>query len=166
MSQVRIHSARLDLLPMPAAAAAALADDRAAATRLIGATLPDAWPQADLLDVLPMQAAALPQAERFGIWLIVERQTNTVVGDVGFMGPPADGRVEVGFSVIPDRRRRGYATEAARSIVDWALSQPEIREVVARSDAENAASARTLASAGFARSDERDGVVHWRRTLS
>ena len=93
---------------------------------------------------------------------MVERATNSVIGDVGFLGPPDDGTVEIGFSVIPDRRRRGYASEAARRLVAWALAQPEVREVVARSDADNVASARTLAAAGFTRVVERDGVIRWR----
>ncbi|MHB8649207.1 MAG: GNAT family N-acetyltransferase, partial [Gaiellaceae bacterium] len=67
-----------------------------------------------LLDVLPLQAAAAPSDECFGVWVMIERDTGTVVGDVGFIGPPDEsGIVEVGYSVIPDRRRRGYATEAA-----------------------------------------------------
>jgi [ribosomal protein S5]-alanine N-acetyltransferase len=130
---------------------------------MIGARLPDAWPQADLLDVLPMQAAATPEGERFGIWLMIERDTDTVVGDIGFLGPPDDGSVEIGFSVIPDRRRRGYASEAAGRLAAWALEQPEINEVVARSDADSEASARTLSAAGFIRVAELDGTIRWRR---
>jgi RimJ/RimL family protein N-acetyltransferase len=164
MSRPRTSSERLDLIPLPAAAAAALPAGRAEAAQSIGAILPDAWPLPDLLGVLPMQAAATPDQEAFGIWLIIERETNTVVGDIGFHGPPGDGRVEIGFSVIPDRRRRGYASEAARSIVEWAIGQPGIREVVARSDPANEASARTLTAAGFARVGERDGLIEWRLT--
>ena len=164
MRRMRIDGERLDLIPLPAAAAAALPDHRAEAARIIGASLPDAWPLADLLGVLPMQAAAAPHQERFGIWLVVERETNSVVGDIGFHGPPEDGRVEIGFSMIPDRRRRGYASEAARSIVNWAMDQPGVREVVARSDLDNVASARTLTAAGFARVGQRDGLIEWRRT--
>ena len=148
---------------MSAAAAAALPIDRAEAARLLGSHLPDEWPLPDLLDILPIQAAATPQTESFGVWLIVERTTNTVAGDIGFLGPPADGHVELGFSVLPDRRRRGYATEAARAMVGWALQQRNVSEVVARSDVENEASARTLTAAGFRRVDVRDGVVHWQR---
>ena len=164
VTPIRIASDRLELIPLPAAAAAVLPDARAEAARIIGSILPDPWPLPELLDVLPMQAATTPDRERFGIWLIVERETTTVVGDIGFHGPPDDGRMEIGFSVIPDRRRRGYAAEAAGAIVEWALRQPEVREVVARSDADNEASARTLARAGFARLAERDGQVEWRRT--
>ena len=166
MRPIRIRGARLELTPLPAAAAAALPDDRAAAAATIGSSLPAAWPQTDLLDVLPMQAAADSAAERFGIWLIIERDTNTVVGDVGFMGPPDGGLVEIGFSVIPDRRRRGYATEAARSLIDWAFGDPGIREITARSEPENEASARVLRAARFARIGESRGVIRWRRTRS
>jgi ribosomal-protein-alanine N-acetyltransferase len=161
MRLIRIGGPRLELTPLPAAAAGALLDDREKAAATIGSSLPAAWPQTDLLDVLPMQAAAEPAAERFGIWLIIERDTNTVVGDIGFMGPPDGGLVEIGFSVIPDRRRRGYATEAARCLIDWAFGEPGIREVSARSEAENEASARVLRAAGFARTGESHGVVRW-----
>ncbi|MBA2721246.1 MAG: GNAT family N-acetyltransferase [Chloroflexi bacterium] len=163
MDLLRIRGPRLDLTPLPATAAAALPDDRATASRVLVAALPDAWPQADLLDVLPMQAAAEPDDERFGIWLMIERETNTVVGDIGFLGPPDGGRVEMGFSVIPDRRRRGYATEAALALGDWVLGEPGIDELVARSEVANEASAKTLAGTGFFREDERGGVISWRR---
>ena len=162
MPTIRIGSERLDLMPMPAAVADALPEDRATAMRLLDATVPESWPQADLVDVLPMQAAASPDAERFGVWLIIERQTNTVVGDIGFMGPPEGGSVEIGFSVIPDRRRRGYATDAARAIVDWALREPSIRRVTARSDVDNEASSRVLRAVGFSRVGESDRVIRWR----
>ena len=146
---------------MAAAAAAALPHDRHSAARLIGATLPPSWPQRDLLDVLPMQAAAAEDAERLGVWLMIERDTNTVVGDVGFLGPPDDGLLEIGFSVIPDCRRRGYATEAARAMVAWALREPGVRGVVARCDADNEASIGVIQRVGFVRTDEVDGQIQW-----
>ena len=67
MSRPRIASERLDLIPLPAPAAAALPVGRAGAARIIGAILPDTWPLPDLLGVLPMQAAAKPDQEPFGI---------------------------------------------------------------------------------------------------
>ena len=117
----RLITERMELRPLPALAAAALPGDRQEAARILGATLPPEWPQPDLLDVLPLQAAASPEAECFGVWVMVERDSGSVVGDIGFIGPPDEaGSIEVGYSVIPDRRRRGYATEAAGAIVEWA----------------------------------------------
>jgi ribosomal-protein-alanine N-acetyltransferase len=133
-------------------AAAALLDDREEASRILGATLPVEWPQPDLLDVLPLQAAASAEAESFGVWLMIERESLSVVGDIGFLGPPDEaGSIEVGYSVIPNRRRRGYATESAAAIVEWALSQPNVQAVVAGYDRDNAPSIRTLERLGFHR---------------
>lgn len=154
---------RLELRPLPARAAAALPGDRAGAARSLGAPLAAEWPQPDLLAVLPRQAAASPQTERFGIWVMIERDSGTVVGDIGFHGPADEsGSIELGYSVIPARRRRGYATEAATGLIGWALSQPGIQLVVAGCEAENAASIGTLERVGFRRTGEAGGEIRWR----
>jgi RimJ/RimL family protein N-acetyltransferase len=156
-----LETDRLDLRPLPAPAAAALPDDRETAARIMGAAIPVSWPQADLLDVLPLQAVA-GDAERYGIWVMIERATNGVVGDIGFLGPPSDGVVEIGFSVVPERRRLGFASEATTAIVDWALHEPEVDAVVARCEVGNIASIGVLDAAGFVRTGEVNGVLHWR----
>ena len=163
MTDSPLHAERLDLLPLDPRAAAALPDDRALAARMVGARLAADWPAPDLLDVLPMQAAASPESARFGVWVIIERETNTVVGDIGFFGPPgADRTVEVGYSVVPDRRERGYATEAARTLLGWALVQPGISMVVAGCDPTNLPSIRTLERLGFARVEPVGDQLRWR----
>ena len=162
---MRVRTGRLELRPLPPPAAAALPEDRARAAELIAATLPADWPGVDLLDVLPMQAGASPETERFGVWLIVEQESSTVVGDIGFFGPPgADATVEIGYSVVSGRRRRGYASEAASAVVIWALAQPEVSAVVARCDAGNDGSVRTLERAGFARAGADGDRLLWRRS--
>lgn len=153
---------RLELRPLAAAAAGALLHDRLMAARLIGASIPSAWPQDDLLDVLPMQAAARPEDEQFGIWLIIERATNAIVGDIGFLGPPDHGIVELGFSILPDQRRRGFATDATRALVAWAFREPGVLGVIARSDIDNVTSMRVLEAVGFTRMGDSDGRILWR----
>jgi ribosomal-protein-alanine N-acetyltransferase len=153
----------MELRPLPASAAAALPEDREEASRILGATLPAAWPQRDLLDALPLQAAASPETEGFGVWVMIERKSGSVVGDIGFIGPPDDaGSIEVGYSVIPDQRRRGYATEAAGAIVEWVFSQPGVQVVVAGCDGDNVPSIRTLERVGFRRICEVNGQIRWR----
>ena len=55
------------------------------------------------------------------------------------------------FGYLLDRRYwgNGYATEAARAIVAWALSLPAVARVWATCDTENLASARVLEKAGL-----------------
>jgi ribosomal-protein-alanine N-acetyltransferase len=163
VTDTAVHTTRLELRPLPATAADALPDDREAAARLLGVTLSAEWPQADLLDVLPRQAAANPNEEPFGVWVIIERESATVIGDIGFTGPPgADRTVEIGYSVTPDRRGRGYATEAARALVDWAFGQPQVGVVVAGCDMENVTSVHILERIGFVRTEETNGQLRWR----
>jgi RimJ/RimL family protein N-acetyltransferase len=155
---------RLELRPLPTAAAAALPGDRDGAARLIGAKLSDEWPQPDVLAILPRHAELDEDSARFGVWAIIERVSGTVVGDIGFHGPPGGDRtVEIGYAIVPDRRRRGYATEAAGAMAGWALRQPEIDAVVAGCDADNQPSIRTLELAGFERTGEAEGQLRWRR---
>jgi len=161
--EVGIETARLRLVPLPQAAAAALPGDRAAAAAALHAALDPAWPQPDLYDVLPRHARAAPADLPWGAWAIVERATASVIGDAGFFGPPAgDGTVEVGYSIVPGRRRLGLATEAVGALVAWARAQPRVTRVVAGCDPGNLASIRTLERLGFARDGAAGGELRWR----
>ena len=164
MNPAGVEGRRLDLKPLPAAAAAALPGDRETAARIVDVTLPVDWPASELLDILPIQACAGPDDEAYGIWVMIERETNFVVGDIGFLGRPADGGVEIGFSVLPEQRRRGYATEAATLLLAWALGQPDVRRVLARCEADNEGSIGVLERVGFTRIRDVDGVIHWEAT--
>ena len=63
--------------------------------------------------------------------------------------------VDIGYVLRRSLWRRGLMTEAARAIVRWALSQPDIYRVWATCDVENTASARLLESIGM----QREGVL-------
>jgi ribosomal-protein-alanine N-acetyltransferase len=163
MSSLQLRTERLELFPLPREAAASLPGDREDAARIIGAKLSADWPAPDLLDVLPMQAATEQDQARYGVWVIVERDTATVIGDIGFLGPPGtDETVEIGYSIVPDRRRRGYATEAARELITWAGQQPGVGAVIAACDPDNQASIRTLERLGFARTGTAVERLRWR----
>ena len=40
-----------------------------------------------------------------------------LIGTGGLKGPPVDGLVEIGYSVVPSAQRRGYATEACAGLI-------------------------------------------------
>ena len=42
------------------------------------------------------------------------------MGTAGCEGPPSKGVVEIGYSIVPSRRRRGLATEACEALVEAA----------------------------------------------
>ena len=160
---LRLLTDHLELKPLPARAAAALPEDREAACRALGSRLCAEWPDPHLHGVLRRHAGASPDTECFGVWVMIERCSASVVGDIGFRGLPDDaGTIEVGYSVIPSRRRRGYATEAASALVRWAASQPSVDVIVAGCDPNNVPSISILERVGFRRTGEANGEIRWR----
>lgn len=83
----------------------------------------------------------------YAAWFI-ESETGKHIGDLCFKGL-ADGCVEMGYGILPEYWGNGYATEALKATVDWALEQPEVNAVEAETDANNFASQKVLEKAGF-----------------
>ena len=97
---------------------------------------------------------------------LVHRDSEMVVGSIGFKGPPtADGVVEISYGVNPDHQGKGYATEAAQALTAYAFSSGKVRVVRAHTRPEPNASTRVLVKCGFRRIgeviDPEDGLV-WR----
>lgn len=80
----------------------------------------------------------------------VERATGATVGSCAFKGPPdAAGEVEIAYGIDPEHQRRGFATEAARALTDFASADGRVRVVRAHTKGDNVASHRVLAKCGF-----------------
>ena len=95
---------------------------------------------------------------------IIHSASETVIGQCGYKGPPdTDGAVEIAYGVDADYQGRGYATEAARALVSYALNFDTVRVVRAHTLVEANASTRVLAKCGFERIgeviDPEDGLV-------
>jgi RimJ/RimL family protein N-acetyltransferase len=85
----------------------------------------------------------------YGFHLIVRREDGRVVGEIGFVGPPANGVVTIGYAIVPEARRQGYATEAIAALTAWAIREPDVDEVRAQTLPDNEPSVRALLRAGF-----------------
>jgi ribosomal-protein-alanine N-acetyltransferase len=93
--------------------------------------------------------------------------SRTAVGSAGFLGSPtSEGTVELGYGVHSEHRNNGYATEAARALVGWALAQDGVVRVTARCRPANLASIRVLRKAGLEQTGELDGLTRWTTPLS
>jgi ribosomal-protein-alanine N-acetyltransferase len=144
---VRLDTPRLRLEACSLELAEALLNDRTHAGAIAGALLPEGWPDDELAGLLPIYAKQLredPSTLGFGVWIAVEREHGVVVGSAGFVGPPQEGALELGYGIHPDHRNSGYATEASGALVAWALEQPQIEEVRAECERTNAPSVRVL----------------------
>jgi len=105
------------------------------------------------------------EALRFGHRLVVERDTGTVAGGIGFFGPPQDGEIEIGYGIVPSRRRRGYATEAVLAMVADIFQVTGVQIVIANVDLDNPASIRVLEKSGMTLGNRRQeqATYHFRR---
>ena len=148
-----ILTPRLELRPGSAAAFAAEPHEREALAAAIGATVPESWPvehyDADPLTVWRSEIARDANVVPWLIRYMIERETNVVVGMVGSGGRPSDGTFIIGYSVLPEYRRRGYASEALDGLVQWAFGQPEVARIVAYTYPDLAASIGVLRKTGF-----------------
>ena len=87
-------------------------------------------------------------AAGYGIWLILEKAQSGLVGTAG-LRPLEDFGLEIFYSLVPGSWGHGYATEAARAVVDHALGSLGLPEVLAEVDEGNAASVAVVTRLGM-----------------
>lgn len=88
--------------------------------------------------------------------LLIVNKTGELVGDVGYRvvthgGGFANRVYEIGITVAPEHRRRGYGAEAQNLLVAYLFATYPIARVQATTDVENLPEQRALERAGFAR---------------
>lgn len=151
-----IRTERLDLVPASLPELRASLEDRERLSHLLEATVPQSWPPPLLdSDALEWTVGRLRSGEtesHWQMWWIILREAaaRTLIGSAGFKGPPtADGSVEIGYGIVTDRHRQGYATETVRGLLDFAFSQPNVTRVIAETLPELEASRGVLDKTGF-----------------
>lgn len=97
--------------------------------------------------------AAAPEDHGWYNWYVMSISNAgrySLVAGAGFFGPlSSDGVVEIGYSVVPEARGQGYATEIVQALVEHAFENPAVRLVIAQTHEHNAASSSVLLRCGF-----------------
>lgn len=159
---IKIVTKRLLLVPFTEMTAAGVLEGREGALSALGLLEGADWPDDDTIKLLPRMIRILKSSPfGFGSWMIARRDTKTVIGDAGFKGGPVDGKIDIGYSIIVKERRAGYGFEAAKALLDWALSRPGVKNVTASCDRRNAGSRRILEKLGMRIVSENGGVICW-----
>ena len=109
------------------------------------------------------QAREDPTTLRWLVRAVIDAETQDIVGHAGFHGPPDEsGMVEIGYTIEPDFRRRGYARATVSALIDYAGSAPGVTRVRASISPDNAASLATIRPFCFVlvgeQMDEIDGL--------
>ena len=156
MQIIRTH--RLDLVPATLDLLEADIESPEALGRLLGAVVPASWPPGEYdrsaMEFFRDRLSETPEAIGWYGWYAVHRSVephgSVLVGCGGYLGPPgADGVAEIGYSIVPESRRLGFATELVHALVSRAFSKPEVVRVIAHTFTTNRESVRVLEKCGF-----------------
>lgn len=151
-----ILTPRLELVPAtPELLAAALAGP-IELSRIFAAQVPATWPPEFLDDDAYRFTSARLQAnpDQHGWWmyfvLLRLPQSRALIGSAGYKGPPDESRsVEIGYGIVSEHRRQGYATEALAGLLHRAFALPAVERVIGETLPELIGSIRVLEKAGF-----------------
>ncbi|WEO96740.1 GNAT family N-acetyltransferase [Streptomyces sp. FXJ1.172] len=94
----------------------------------------------------------------FGVFALVRHEDGRAIGGMGFHGAPNEhGWVEIGYDLVEEARGQGYATEALRTLTNWALARDDVQMVFATIEPANLPSQRVVSRAGFTRATVEEG---------
>ena len=167
-----ILTERLELVPFSLVFLDALLAARPAdAASEAGIAIPHGWPDEHDKRFLRLRAEQLRKDPARGEWPVravtLREPDRPMIGHAGFHGPPginglrADDALELGYTVFEEFRGRGFATEAARGLIEWARDERGIRHFIASVAPGNAPSLAIVRRLGFEHTgevwDEEDG---------
>lgn len=151
-----IITSRLTLIPAAVAQLQAELSSRSELETLLGARVPASWPPLYFdEDALRYSLRAIennPGTERwwFHYFILRGAEGDTLIGAGGYKGPPAHGFVEIGYSILPEYQRYGFASEATGGLVAHAFSHAGVESVRGETLPELVASIGVLRKCGFA----------------
>lgn len=91
------------------------------------------------------------QHEGYGLWAMLLRDKDGLIGDCGCYLREIEGRssVEIAYHVRRDLWGKGYATEAAQACMEYAFTRPDIDRVISLIRPENVQSIRVAEKNGL-----------------
>ncbi|MDC3416509.1 GNAT family N-acetyltransferase [Aquibacillus salsiterrae] len=93
---------------------------------------------------------------QYGLWLIRSNE-GTCIGEIVTKRDESNA-IEIGYLIFEQFRKKGYATEAVKMLVDWLKTQ-KVQNFVAYCDIHNNASQRVLVKNGFTITDRKKMIL-------
>ena len=156
-----IQSARLDLIPVTAESLLCQQRNspemRTELASILNANIPESWPPADwephviqyLLNLIEKDTEAVGWC-RYLLLRDAATKTRTLIGSFGCGFPKADtGLAELGYGLLPEWQRQGFAAEAVIAMLPWLQSRRDITAFVAQTFPHLRGSIRVLEKTGF-----------------
>jgi RimJ/RimL family protein N-acetyltransferase len=146
-----IETINLQLVPCDATHFETLLRNKKELEPMLDVTVPDDWPT--FPESMPHGYEILksdPASLNWGFYFFIHTGDHVLIGEGGFKGKPdEEGVVEIGYALVPEYRRRGFATEAARGLTDYAFLHPEVTIVQAHTLIDGTASINVLKKLGM-----------------
>lgn len=161
----KLATRRLTLIPYTIPLCEAILKDDFSALYKLGLKKGRSWPDADVIDTLPRiinNLSKVPAPTGFESWMIIKSDTLEIIGDAGFKGLDLHtGIIDLGYGIIKEERKKGYAYEAVDALITWAFSAEFITEITASCLVKNTASINLLRKANFVETKFDDELVSW-----
>lgn len=123
------------------------------------------WPDEDVMETLPKilnNLLELGSPTGFESWLIIKKNSLEIIGDLGFKGFDAtEGNIDIGYGIIKEERKKGYATEAVTTLIQWAFSNEMVKEITARCLLDNTSSIELLKKCRFTAINKDNEMLYW-----
>lgn len=165
MNMKNIYTERLRLVPVTLEITRSLLSGSNEEVEKLGIRVDLSWPTKDTMDILPIINKSLEidkVPSGFEFWMIVQKDTMEVVGDIGFHGKPnAEGEVEIGFGLVEQARKKGIGFEALKAIMEWLSYQESVKVVKADCLINNIPSAKILQRLGMKEISRDKDLIHW-----
>ena len=84
----------------------------------------------------------------YGYYVCEEKASGAMIGRVGYTNHPGWPGFELGWTIIPEYQGKGYATEAARMLLDYAFTQLKQDRVISLIHPDNTPSRRVAEKLG------------------
>ncbi len=139
---------------------------------LLGAKLTREWPpehwEPHVLDFIQKQIEEDARMAGWNRYVLLEGwfwEEKTLIGSVGGFAKPR-GEVEIGYSTLPAFQRKGYATEAARALIEMLLVDEKVSSVCAQTYPSLPESIKVMERCGmrFIGDGDDAGTVKYRRS--
>ncbi len=161
-----LETDRLTLIPFTLELKRSVISDKTQLAEMLGVQVPDEWPGSDLAEALPFFVKTMAEDSSGTVWdgIIIHKRDRAIIGGMGFIGGPDEqGSVEIGYSIIPDYRNQGYATEMAKCLINWAFQTQGINVVIAHCLKDNVGSIKVLEKVGMRCLELEGDMLKWDR---
>ena len=89
----------------------------------------------------------------FGRWAVIEKKSNKFIGWCGFK-LNEENYIDIGFRFLKSEWKKGFATESAKSCIEYGFEKLNLSLIVARTSEQNYSSQKVL---------EKIGMTFWKK---